>query len=163
MLFSILAVLSGATSYRQIQRFIAARRERLNVLGGLPWKRAPAHTSIRYALQGLKHADLEVAFRGHAVALEGEGPSGEGIAVDGKTLRGSCAHLADPAAAQLLSALASERRLILGHVFISDQADQGHDIPAAPQLIAELGLAGRGFTLDALHTQKNRRGSPGNW
>ena len=56
LLFSILAVLSGATSYRKIQRFINTHRQRLNALCGLHWRRAPAHTSIRYALQGLEAA-----------------------------------------------------------------------------------------------------------
>ena len=52
LLFSILAILSDATSYRKIQRFIAARLPQLNALCGLHWKRAPAHTAIRYTLQG---------------------------------------------------------------------------------------------------------------
>ena len=53
LLFSVLAVVSGATSYRKVQRFMNAHRERLNALCQLEWKRAPAHTSIRYPLQGL--------------------------------------------------------------------------------------------------------------
>ena len=52
LLFGILAILSNATSYRKIQRFIDARLPQLNALCGLRWKRAPAHTAIRYALQG---------------------------------------------------------------------------------------------------------------
>ncbi|WP_169248135.1 hypothetical protein [Candidatus Competibacter phosphatis] len=44
--------------------------------------------------------------------------------------------------------------MILGHVLIG-AADKSHEIPAARQLIHELGLTGRLFTLDALHCQKN--------
>ena len=51
LLFGILAILSNATSYRKIQRFIDARLPQLNALCGLRWKRAPAHTAIRYALR----------------------------------------------------------------------------------------------------------------
>ena len=47
LMFSVLAMLCGATSYRKIQRFMNAHRERLNAWFGLAWKRAPAHTSIR--------------------------------------------------------------------------------------------------------------------
>src|SRR5512135_3922670 len=87
LLFSILAVLSNATSYRKIERFIQARLPRLNALCGLRWKRAPAHTAIRYTLQGLNPADLEAAFRHHAAVLDGSHMGLTGIAIDGKTRR----------------------------------------------------------------------------
>src|SRR5512144_2590584 len=71
LLFSILAILSDATSYRKLQRFIQARLERLNTLCGLKWKRAPAHTALRYALKGLDPVEVEAAFRCHAAVLDG--------------------------------------------------------------------------------------------
>jgi hypothetical protein len=155
-LFSILAVLSDATSYRKIQRFIAARLPRLNALCGLSWKRAPAHTALRYTLQGLNPAAVEAAFRRHAAALDGPREGLTGIALDGKTSRGSFDRFQDQKAIQVLSALATDSTLVLGHVLISAaEADQPHEIPAAQQLIDELGLSGRLFTLDALHAQKN--------
>ena len=156
LLFSILAVLSGATSYRKIQRFIHARREWLNALCGLSWKRAPAHTSIRYTLQGLPVEAVERAFRQHAAHLASELPKAQQIALDGKTLRGSFDRFEDQKAVQLFSALATDTPLVLGHVLISDQkADKSHEIPAAQQLIQDLNLTGCLFTLDALHAQKN--------
>lgn len=156
LLFSILAVLSGATSYRKIQRFIHARREWLNALYGLSWKRAPAHTSIRYTLQGLPVEAVERAFRQHAAHLASNLPEVQQIALDGKTLRGSFDRFEDQKAVQLFSALATDTPLVLGHVLISDQkADKRHEIPAAQQLIQDLNLTGRLFTLDALHAQKN--------
>ncbi len=57
-------------------------------------------------------------------------------------------------ALRVLSALSTDRALILGHVLI-DGADKSHELPAARQLIEELGLSGQPFTLDALHGQKN--------
>ena len=63
LLFSILAILSNAMSHRKIQRFIDARLPRLNALCGLHWKRAPAHTAIRYTLQGLTRLRLFSAVR----------------------------------------------------------------------------------------------------
>ena len=127
----------------------------MNALCGLRWKQAPAHTAIRYTLQGLNPAAVEVAFRAHAAVLAG-GPSDglTGIALDGKTLRGSFDRFQDQKALQVLSALTTDRTLILGHVLIG-AADKSHEIPAARQLIHELGLTGRLFTLDALHCQKN--------
>ena len=154
LLFSMLAILSDATSYRKIQRFIAARLPRLNALRGLRWKRAPAHTAIRYALQGLDPADVESTFRGHAAVLAGSPADRTPTALDGNTLRGSFERFQDQKALQILSALTTDRTLILGHVLIG-AAGKSHEIPAAQQLIDELGLTGRLFTLDALHCQKN--------
>lgn len=65
LLFSILAVASGATSYRRVHQFIATHWQRLNLAFGCRWKRAPAYTSIRYALQGLEATAVERAFRTH--------------------------------------------------------------------------------------------------
>ena len=66
---SVLAVLAGADSYRKIARFIDAHRPRLNAWLGLKWKRAPAHTAIRYAFLKLSAEALEAAFREHSAAL----------------------------------------------------------------------------------------------
>jgi hypothetical protein len=154
LMFSILAVLSGATSYRKIASFIEARRERLNALCGLAWRRAPAHNSIRYALLGLDIPSLEAAFRAHAAQLQDAGEVGGSIAIDGKVLRGSFSGFEDRKAAQIVSALATETTVVLGHVFIHD-GDKDHELAAAQRLIEELGLTGKLFTLDALHAQKN--------
>jgi predicted transposase YbfD/YdcC len=43
---------------------------------------------------------------------------------------------------------------VLGQVLIED-AGKNHEIQAAQRLIETLGLAGRLYTLDALHLQKN--------
>src|SRR5512143_3934719 len=155
LLFSILAILSDATSYRKIQHFIAARLPQLNTLCGLHWKRAPAPTAIRYTLQGLNPADVEVAFRWHAATLAGQRPGGACIAVDGKTLRGSVDRVADRRAIQVLSALTTDSTLVLGHRLIDAAGDPRHEIPAAQPLIQELGLTGRLVTWEAQHAPKN--------
>lgn len=41
LLFAVLAVLAGATSYRRIRLFIGVHRERLNVTFGARFRRAP--------------------------------------------------------------------------------------------------------------------------
>jgi hypothetical protein len=155
LLFSILAVVTGSNSYRGIVTFIAVHRRRLNRAFGLKWRRAPAHTAIRYILQGLDPAAVEGAFRRHAALLHAAcGGGGEGsIALDGKTLRGSFDTFHDRAAAQVLSAFATDTALVLAHVDIKEKSNE---IPAAQKLLAELGIApGTLVTLDALHCQKN--------
>jgi hypothetical protein len=97
LLFSIFAILCGASSYRKIQRFINAHRERLNEVFGLRWKRAPAHTSIRYILQSLETDNLELVFREYSGSLFSDEKPGYDqlyVTIDGKKLRGSfrCEH-----------------------------------------------------------------------
>ena len=160
LLFSILAIVSGCNSYRGIVTFIDVHRRRLNAVFGLSWRRAPAHTAVRHILQGLDPAGVEAAVRRHAARLQAaRATPGQGsIALDGKTLRGSFDKFHDRAAAQVLSAFATDTALVLAHV---DIAEKSNEIPAAQALLAELGLArGALATLDAPHRQKNISRSP---
>src|SRR6476469_4053980 len=127
LLFAVLAVLAGATSYRRIRLFIGVHRERLNTTFGARFRRAPAVNTLRALLHTLDPAEIEAAFRRHAKHLGDTvtPPGRRVIALDGKTLRGSFDHLDDQAAAQAL--------------------------------IEQLGLSGILFTADALHCQKNLR------
>ena len=157
LLFSVLAVLAGATSYRGILVFIGVHRERLNAVFGAGLHRAPAVNTLRALFQALDPAELEAAFRNHARALhDGMPASGRRvIALDGKTLRRSFDHLHDRAAAHVLSASAGEAALILAHREVRGAPDE---VPAAQALIEDLGVRGALFTADALHCQKNLRG-----
>lgn len=160
LLFSILATVTGSNSYRGIVTFIDVHRHRLNVAFGLKWRRAPAHTAIRYILKGLDPADVEAVFRRHAALLQAARatPGHGSIALDGKTLRGSFDNFHDRAAAQVLSAFATDTALVLAHI---DIAEKSNEIPAAQALLAELGVAnGAIVTLDAMHCQKNISRSP---
>ncbi len=66
LLFSVLAVLTGATSYKKIIAFIALQRERLNTVFGACFRRAPAVNTLRHLFLALGRDDLEAAFRRHA-------------------------------------------------------------------------------------------------
>ncbi len=158
LLVSVLAVLSGATSYRKVHGFIDSHLSRLNKAFGLGWRKAPAYSSVRTILHGLDPLLVEKAFRTHAAALMPAGPDDgmpTAIAVDGKTLRGSFDGFHDRKAAHVLSAFAQDQAMILGHLATDDKSNE---IPAAQALIKDLGLEGRLFTADAMHCQKNLRG-----
>ncbi len=53
LLSSIAAIVSGCNSYRGVVTFIVVHRRKLNAAFSLTWKRAPAHTAVRYILQRL--------------------------------------------------------------------------------------------------------------
>lgn len=162
LLATILAILSGATSYRKIHRFIETHRLRLNEAFGFGWKKAPAYSAIRFILQGLDSAAVERVFRQHGAQLNASGASGNVnemavVAIDGKTLRGSFDAFNDRKAAHVLNAFAVDDALILGHLEVEEKSNE---IPAVRRLIDELALEGRLITLDAMHCQKN---SPDGW
>ena len=100
LLFSVLAVLAGATSSRGSLVFMAVHRERLNPVFGTTLRRAPAVNTLRAVFQALDPAKLEAAFRQHARELSEAAPTSgpRVVALDGKTLKRSFDHLNDRAA-----------------------------------------------------------------
>jgi len=162
MLATILAILSGATSYRKVHRFIEAHRTRFNAVFGFGWKAAPAYSAVRTILRGLDGVEVERVFRQHAAELSGSerGEDMEAmpvVAIDGKTLRHSFDAFNDRKAAHVLSAFAVDDALILGHLEVDEKSNE---IPAAQAMIKALALKGRLFTMDAMHCQKNFPGGP---
>lgn len=151
LLFSIMALLSNADSYRKIHEFIDTHRERLNEYFGLNWKKAPAYTTIRNIVLNTSGSELERIFREYGGFLSKEEPDGTFVRCDGKVLRGSYDKINDIKPFQILTAFAGSCGLILGHEEISEKSNE---IPAARKLIEELGLSGRIFTFDALHCQE---------
>lgn len=158
LLFSVLAVLAGATSYRGIITFLSVHRDRLNRTFGTRLRRAPAVNTLRNLFLALDPEQLEAAFRRHARHLGRAHADGPGaVALDGKTLRRSFDRLHDRAAAHVLGAFASTAGLILGHQEVPKAPEE---VQAAQAMIGDLGLQGVIFTADALHCQKNLRRCP---
>lgn len=159
LLATVLAVLSGATSYRKVHGFIKAHRKRLNKAFGFGWKSAPAYSAVRTILRGLDGDDVERVFRAHAAQLSGAAASADAdadqltvVAIDGKALRHSFDAFNDQKAAHVLSAFSVDDALILGHLEVDEKSNE---IPAAQELIEALALEGRLYTMDAMHAQKN--------
>jgi hypothetical protein len=152
LLLSILAILSGAVSYRKIQAFISVHFELLKVVFDIKWKRVPAYTTIRKILQRVDAGSLESAFREYSQELDSKaGEDRRVIACDGKTLKGSFDRFQDQRAVQLFSFFNVDSQIILAHEEI---AEKGHEIPAFQGLIKSLGISGCIFTGDAIHCQK---------
>ncbi len=154
LLYSVLAMVAGANSYRQMHEFIRIHRQLLNEAFGLDLRYSPSYTGLRLILRGVDPAALETAFRRHAATVA-KPPTTDGltaVAVDGKTLRGSFDAFCDRKAAHMMSALRHADQIVLAHLMV---AEKSNEIPAAPELIEALGLTGCLFTLDAEHCQKN--------
>ncbi len=152
LLFSILAILSGADSYRKVQKFIVIHYDRLDEIFDLNWKRMPAYTSIRDIIQGTSGTELEQSFRQYSQLLAESDAEKQFIGCDGKVLQGSFDHFQDQKAVQILSVFVRGSQIILAHEEI---ATKTNEIPTAQTLMAVLGVSNYIFTFDALHCQKN--------
>jgi hypothetical protein len=153
LFFSVLAILSGADSYRNIHTFIKTHFTTLQNHFDLLWKKAPAYSTIRYAIQGVDPKEMEKAFRTYAKKIAGlDGKKYQVISLDGKTMKGSFDHFQDQKAIQVFSALLGKQKIILGHEEIKNQ--KTNEIPVARKLIKGLKLEGCLFTMDAMHCQK---------
>jgi len=150
LLFSILAIVSGAESYRKVHAFIEAHYTELDAISDLGWKRIPAHTTIRYIIRGVSSIEIEACFREYAAWLTANADGKRFVAFDGKVLRGSFDHFKDQKAIQVLSAFLTGSDIILAHEEI---AEKTNEIPVAQELMAKLGLSGCVFTFDAINCQ----------
>ncbi len=151
LLFSVFAILSGADSYRKIQKFIVIHYQTLDKTFKLNWKRMPAHTTIRNIIQGTAGSELEMIFRRYSAILSGSDNTERFISCDGKVLRGSFDRFKDRKAIQVLSAFLSDSHIIPAHEVI---AAKTNEIPTVQRLIEASGLTGGIFTFDALHCQE---------
>lgn len=157
LFISILSILSGADSYRDIARFAKGHLKKLNEIFGFSWKRAPSKSRIREIFCEIDRTELEKIFRAYAKDLSDKKISlikKNGFAIDGKSLRGSFDHLKENDMIHLLSVFCTNNQLIFAHVEIPEKTNE---IPTAQILIKEMGLPeGSVYTLDAMHCQKKR-------
>lgn len=157
LLFTVLSLLSNASSYRMTEAFIRARLNILKKLFSLQWKRAPSYGQLRNILLGTSSMQVERVFRQYSEKVRKEAPQ-EGkkrlyIALDGKTLRGSIDRFEDHKALHQISAFDMEQDVILGHIDVNEKSNE---IGAVQTLLQQLNLKSALYTLDAMHCQKKR-------
>ncbi len=142
------AVLTGQRAFVAIEEWARDQpREVLDRLG-CKYRRAPSERTFRRVLNGLVDEEEVDRKLGLWVAQQ-QGLKGEGVALDGKTLRGS--RHGDKKGVQLLSAVVHGRAFVVAQTRV---ADKTNEIPRLKPLLAELDIAGAVVTADALHTQK---------
>ena len=153
LFISILAILCGARSYKDIETFMNAKFDKLKNLLKLSWKKSPKRTMINNTLGAINIESLEEVFRLYSKLLVSQMPNKLSPSVDGKTLRGSYDNKNGEKALHLLMAFCSNNKIILGHVNVSEQ--KTNEIPCAQELISNLGVKEDAvYTLDAMHCQK---------
>jgi predicted transposase YbfD/YdcC len=146
------ALLCGYRSYTAIAEWGRNYGARLTRALGFT-RQPPCAATLHTVLRQVDREELEAKLGAWAEGLLAGMPSPqaveEGIAVDGKTLRGSQQHGAP--GAHLLSALAHRLGVTLGQQAV---ADRTNEMPVALDLLHQLVLEGRVVTMDALLTQR---------
>jgi predicted transposase YbfD/YdcC len=157
LLLACVAMLGGARSESAIAEWGANYGPEWRRRLGLTHARGPSQATIHRLFRRLDVALLErhlgqwaqqvLACLPAIPTADGVCPL-EGIALDGKTLRGSRKRGAVDT--HLLSAVSQRLGVVLGQVAV---ADKTNEIPTAPELLAQVVLTGRVVTVDALLTQ----------
>jgi predicted transposase YbfD/YdcC len=112
----------------------------------------PHHDTFRRVLSRLEPAALETALHlvRQRLPRQCTQRTPKHVALDGKELRGSHNALHHSQALLLLSAFATDQNLVIGQTKVEAKSNE---IPAAPQVLALLEIAGATVSADALHCQ----------
>jgi predicted transposase YbfD/YdcC len=148
LIIAVCAVICGAESWPDIEQFGNDKREWLSRLLELP-NGIPSHDTFRRVFARINPQEFEQCFFDWVGGLTGT-VSGV-IAIDGKTLRRSHDKAAGKKPLHVVSAWATENRLVLAQVATEQKSNE---ITAIPHLLRMLDLSGCIVTIDAMGLQK---------
>ena len=147
---SLCAAICGANSWVDVEKFGIAKRAWFERFLELP-NGIPSHDTLGRVFSRLDTAEFLLCLQNWLRSLH-LSLKNQGIAIDGKTMRGSFDSASGKSALHVVSAWASGLRLSLGQVAVDDKSNE---ITAVPKLLELLELTGAVVTLDAMHCQKD--------
>src|SRR5262249_37443424 len=150
IILAVCATLGNANGWADIERFGKAKFDFFRTFLDLP-NGIPSHDTFGRVFARLDPAALLACIQQWLDAL-GAAVAGEVVGIDGKTLRGSFDTAAGQHPLHLVSAWATQARLLLGQVAV---AAKSNEITAIPLLLELLDLRGCIVTLDAMGCQKD--------
>ena len=148
LVIALCAVICGADSFDEIERFGKARHDWLKQSLALPCG-IPSHDTFNRVLATLDRDQFSACFARWMTDLA-EATGLRAIALDGKACRAAPADTFS-GCLHLVNAWAVENHLFLGQVAV---ADGSHEIAAIPALLKVLDLTGALVTMDAAGCQK---------
>jgi predicted transposase YbfD/YdcC len=148
IVITLLAVICGAEGWEDIERFGIAKKAWLKKFLLLEHG-IPRHDVYRRVFNRLVPEQIEQCFMSWVRAIKTD-IDREIIAIDGKTVRGSLDVHKGLKAAHLVSAWATENRLVFAQVKVDGKSNE---ITAIPELLSLLALKGAIVTIDAMGCQ----------
>jgi predicted transposase YbfD/YdcC len=149
LIMAICGVIACAESWEDIARYAKSQevwlRSFLTLKNGIP-----SHDTFRRVFMLVDPNQFEQCFRQWIGQWLGTNQIGH-VASDGKTLRHSFDRKRELSPLHLVSAWASEQRLVVGQVAVDSTSNE---ITAIPALLAGLALSGGLVTIDAVGCQK---------
>ncbi len=148
LLLTLCAVICGAESWDDIEMFGKSKLALLRQY--LPYEYGvPSDDTVRRFFRAIDTAQFQRLFVEWIRVWLSPEAAGKVVAIDGKTLRGS--HDGGQSPIHLVSAFASEARIVLGQIKTSEKSNE---ITAIPELLAWLDVRGAIVTIDAMGCQK---------
>jgi predicted transposase YbfD/YdcC len=146
---ALCGAVAGCDSWVEIQEFATQRIDWFQKF--IPLENGvPSHDTFGRVFRRLDTSEFLSCMMKWTEHLH-EKTDGRIIAIDGKTVRGSFDKATGKAALHLVSAWATENRLVLGQVATDAKSNE---ITAIPQLLRLLDLKGATVTIDAMGCQK---------
>jgi predicted transposase YbfD/YdcC len=145
---ALTATICGAQGWADVERFAKSKlawfRQFMRLEQGIP-----SHDTFGRVFARLDTAEFLSAI--HAWVDDFAGSlRGQGVAIDGKTLRGSFDRAAGKSALHTITAFACDMRICLRQMAVDEKSNE---IPAVPALLKLMELSGATVTLDAMHCQ----------
>jgi len=145
---ALTATMCGAQGWADVERFAKSKREWFLRFVRLE-QGVPSHDTFGRVFAVLDTGEFLTAMHAWVDAFAGS-LRGQGIAIDGKTLRGSFDQAAGKSALHTITAFACDMRVCLRQMSVDEKSNE---IPAVPKLLKLLELSGATVTLDAMHCQ----------
>lgn len=148
LVIAILAIIAGAQGWEDIENYGISKQQWLEEFLALP-NGIPSDDTFRRVFEFIDPEALNRCFLQWVETLVAT-MSGEIIPIDGKTIKGSYDRNQGQAALHVISAWASEQRLVLAQVKVEEKSNE---ITAIPALLELLDITGAIITIDAMGTQ----------
>lgn len=146
---AILAIICGADGWVGMESYGNAKASWLRTFLELP-NGIPSHDTFSRVFARLEPEQLQTAFLSWVRSVS-QITEGEVIAIDGKRVRRSYDEGKNQGAIHMVSAWASQNRIVLGQVKVDNKSNE---ITAIPALLKVLDLEGCIVTIDAMGTQR---------
>lgn len=149
MIFMALtASICGADGWADVERFVESKKQWFLKYIRLE-EGVPSHDTFGRVFARLDTGEFLTAMHAWVDAFA-QSLRGRGVAIDGKTLRGSFDKAAGQTALHTITAFACDVRICLRQMSVDEKSNE---IPAVPRLLELLELSGATVTLDAMHCQ----------